>query len=353
MSTYNEEGTSKTVVNCELLMRKKRCHLLLMVLIGIICIAFVLLKNNHGVYYREVQTTVNNASANSNLSLILFSDIHHDPVYEVKPLKETMTNIGTVGKQIHADSIWCLGDMINGHNSTKEQAVGLIQEVIAEEVKTGLPFHNMEGNHDNNIQSSWEGTGGYGSEVVLSPEELKEILEQPGEVHSELRATDYYVDFEDAGIRVICISADYTTFCEETAVWLRNVAFKTDKEVLVLSHCPTRPEWGFNHDIVNGVIIEAELKAFCDTGGTIIAFIHGHDHGDMIETADDMPWTGVAIGCARFQVPAGGTTEGMTYAERNVDDETKVLFDVVCIDKVQREVKFIRFGAGEDRTIRY
>lgn len=305
------------------------------------------------IFSYEIQTTVENIPANSDLSLIFFSDIHHDPECEIDPLKETLTNIDAVGKQIRVDSIWCLGDMINGHNSTKEQAVGLIREVITEEEKTGLLFHNIEGNHDNNIQSSWEGSGGYGPEVVLSPEELKDILEQPGEIHSDLRTMDYYVDFEDAGIRVICISANYTTFCEETAIWLRDVALKTDKEVLVLSHCPTRPEWGYNHDIVNGEIIEAELKAFCDTGGTIIAFVHGHDHGDMIETADDMPWTGVAIGCARFQVPAGGTTEGMTYAERNVDDETKILFDVVCIDKKKREVRFIRFGAGEDRVINY
>lgn len=324
--------------------------------ITILLVAVLLIflsKSNPFIFSDEMQKTVKSISTNSDLSLILFSDIHHDPVYEVDPLKETIANIGAIGKRTHVVSVWCLGDMINGHNSTKEQAARLIREVIAEEVKTGLPFHNIEGNHDNNIQSSWEGTGGYGSEVVLSPEEMKEILEQPGEVHSEYRAMDYYVDFEDAGIRVICISADYTTFCEETAVWLRNVAFKTDKEVLVLSHCPTRPEWGFNHDIVNGEIIEAELKAFCDTGGTIIAFVHGHDHGDMIETAEDMPWTGVAIGCARFQVPAGGTTKGMTYAERNVDDETKILFDVVCIDKKKQEVRFIRFGAGEDRVINY
>lgn len=334
-------------------MNKKAYQLLFIAIICLICVVFVVLNVNQRIFDDEVQATVKNALADSDLSLIIFTDIHHDPAYEVDPLQETLANIGAVGRQTSIDSVWCLGDMINGHNSTKEQAARLIREVIAEEVKTGLPFHNIEGNHDNNIQSSWEGSGGYGPEVVLSPEELKDILEQPGEVHSDLRATDYYVDFEDAGIRVICISADYTTFCEETAVWLRNVAFKTDKEVLVLSHCPTRPEWGFNHDIVNGEIIEAELKAFCDTGGTIIAFVHGHDHGDMIETAEDMPWTGVAIGCARFQVPAGGTTKGMTYVERNVDDETKILFDVVCIDKKKREVRFIRFGAGEDRVTNY
>lgn len=334
--------------------RNKIWITLTLVTCAIITVVIVaLLGDDQIIYTEEIRDVIDKISVDTELSLIIYTDIHHDSAYEIDPLKETLTNIGVVGKQNHVDAVWCLGDMINGHNSTKEQAVGLIREVITEEEKMGLPFHNVEGNHDNNIQSSWEGSGGYGPEVVLPPEELKDILEQSGEIHSDLRAMDYYVDFEDAGIRVICISADYTTFCEETVIWLRDVALKTDKEVLVLSHCPTRPEWGFNHDVVNGEIIEEELKDFCDAGGTIIAFIHGHDHGDMIETADDMPWTGVAIGCARFQVPAGGTTEGMTYAERNVDDETKILFDVVCIDKEKREVRFIRFGAGEDRVINY
>ena len=34
-------------------------------------------------------------------------------------------------------------------------------------------------------------------------------------------------------------------------------------------------------------------------------------------------------------------------------DETMILFDIVTISQVGRTVRFIRFGAGEDREISY
>ena len=333
---------------------KKRTWIVILAavcLVGILCA--LLFGGNGSVFTEEIEKTAAVVPEGAELKLIVFTDIHHDPAYEVDPLKETLECAGKVGKKIGADAIWCLGDLINGHNSTKEEATALIREVIAEEEKTGIPFHNLEGNHDSNIQSTWDGSGGYGPEVVMGPEELAKVIGRPGETHSARRATDYWVDFEKQGIRVICLSADYTTFTEETATWLREEALQTDLDALVLSHCPTRPEWGFNGDIIGGELIEKELKAFCDRGGTVIALIHGHDHGDMTETAEDLPWTGVAVGCARFSVPAGGATPGMTYAARNAEDATRVLFDTVCVDREKREVRLIRFGAGEDRVIHY
>lgn len=334
-------------------MKKKIWIALLLIGCAMGILRIILLVGSGSVFSDEIEKTVAAVPKEAELKLIVFTDIHHDPVYEVDPLKETLACAGEVGKKIGADAIWCLGDLINGHNSTKEEATKLIREVIAEEEKTGIAFHNLEGNHDSNIQSTWDGSGGYGMEVVLGPEELAQVIGQPGEEHSGLRATDYWVDFEEQGIRVVCLSADYTTFTEETAEWLRESALKTEKDVLVMSHCPTRAEWGFNGDAQGGELIEKELKDFCERGGTVIALIHGHDHGDMIETADDLPWTGVAIGCARFSVPQGGATPGMEYAARNAEDATMVLFDTVCVDKEKREVQLIRFGAGEDRVIQY
>lgn len=334
-------------------MKKKIWIALLLIGCAMGILRVILLVGSGSVFSDEIEKTVAAVPKEAELKLIVFTDIHHDPAYEVDPLKETLACAGKVGKKIGADAIWCLGDLINGHNSTKEEATKLIREVIAEEEKTGLAFHNLEGNHDSNIQSTWDGSGGYGMEVVLGPEELAQVIGQSGEEHSGLRSTDYWVDFEEQGIRVICLSADYTTFTEETAEWLRESALKTEMDVLVMSHCPTRAEWGFNGDVQDGELIEKELKDFCDRGGTVIALIHGHDHGDMIETAEALPWAGVAIGCARFSVPKGGATPGMEYAARNADDATKVLFDTVCVDKEKREVRLIRFGAGEDRVIQY
>ena len=334
------------------MIRKILISLGILLIAGII--AFLLLAQNSSVYTAEIESTVASVNRiNAPLTLAVFTDIHHDPEDKVDPLPDMTQCLQKLFSRCRIDALWNLGDLINGHNSTKEQATALLREVIAAEQSVTDHYHNIEGNHDNNIQSTWEGSGNLPESVVLTNEELNAVLANEGEVHSSLHATDYYVDFPDQHIRVICISADYTTFQPETAEWLRTTALKTDYNVLVLAHCPTRPEWGFKDDIVNGELIEAELKAFVKSGGTVIAYIHGHDHGDMIETADDLPWTGVAIGCARFQVPTSNGTEGMTYQDRHDDDATKLLFDLICIDQENRQVHFIRFGAGENRVISY
>ena len=143
----------------------------------------------------------------------------------------------------------------------------------------------------------------------------------------------------------------------ETVSWLQNEALATGHEVLVLSHIPTRPEWGFRNDVSNGKAIENALSSFVATGGTVIAYIHGHDHGDIINTvtADDGSFLfhEIGIGCARFSCSTANGTPGMKYRERNEDDETMILFDIVSIDQTNRIVYFTRVGAGDDREIRY
>ncbi len=242
--------------------------------------------------------------------------------------------------------------MINGHGTTKKEAIEEIRTVIKKQNEVSPDFHNIIGNHDNNIHATWNDPPLPETEILTTEEVNNEFANhktKQTEHHNKMRLTDYYVDFDS--LRIICLSADDTTYKAETADWLCNNALQTNKEVLILSHIPTRPEWGFRNDIVNGEIIESALNEFVAKGGTIIAYIHGHDHGDMIN--DTGKWKEIAIGCARFQYPTSNGTEGMKYWQRNEKDETMLLFDIVSIDQETREVRFTRFGAGEDRIINY
>lgn len=289
----------------------------------------------------------------SDLILAVYTDLHHDPARnEPQPLSDMMSCIRTVMADVPVNALWNLGDLINGQNSTKEEAIRQIKEVVSAENSITVNAHRVPGNHDNNIQSTF-GEKGLPETEVLSDSELCAVLENDEtdqtEHHSSTRPTDYYVDFPT--VRVVCISAENTAFQPETADWLKTEALKTEKEVLVLSHIPTRPEWGYKNDVQNGGLIENALRKFISDGGTLICFIHGHDHGDMISDAGE--WKEVAIGCARFQKPKGNGTPGMRYQNRSQNNETKVLFDFVCIDQNKKEVRFIRFGAGEDRIIHY
>ena len=292
-------------------------------------------------------------SGHAALTLLVYTDIHHDPKDKVDLYRETMDCAGKLMEQTRIDALWNLGDLINGRTTTKAEAIAQLRDVIEEENRITLHAHRVAGNHDNNLQSTELSGAGYGMEEVLSCEELNAVLENTSssqkEHHSPYRPTDYYVDFE--GIRVVCITAEGNAFQEETTRWLREEALSTTSQVLIFSHLPTRPEWGYHGDVEHGEWIEEALNAFIAEGGTVICYIHGHDHGDKI--SDTGAWKEVSIGCARFQTPKSGGTEGMVYQRRQTWNKTKYLFDVVQIDPEKREVRFIRFGAGRDRVIHY
>lgn len=77
----------------------------------------------------------------------------------------------------------------------------------------------------------------------------------------------------------------------------------------------------------------------------------------MISTVTDEKgdtlWNEACIACSRFHVPASNGTSGMNFWERDRNDATMVVFDVVSIDLEKRKAFFTHFGAGEDREIEY
>jgi hypothetical protein len=318
-----------------------------------------IIYNNYISYQDEIANTVQSVEsilATSNkpmLTFAVFTDLHH-PQTTNSPVKDMFGNINDLNGRLNFDFIANLGDTIDGQFQTKAVAEGYLRDVMENMYDITAYAYALQGNHDDNVQSTWADTGNLSVENRLTNLELASLINKRSrnKVYNSARFTDYYVDYPEFDIRVIFISADYTTFTTATSNWLSNIALNTTHKVLVLSHIPTKPEWGYLNDINNGERIETPLNNFVANGGTIIAYIHGHTHGDMIETASDLSFTEVAIGCAKFETLTAGTT-GITYQPRSASDYTKVLFDVVCIDQTNRKLHLIRFGAGEDRVISY
>lgn len=312
------------------------------------------------VYDAEVKSTIESAqtvlsaSGTPMLTMAVFTDLHHDPKYANDPTKDMMANIKAIYDRVHFDALMNLGDAIDGQFQTQYQAEGCLSEVVTDMYAITDRSHNLIGNHDDNVQSTWESRGGQPASERLSLLEINDVLFKGSrhEIHNPNHITDYYVDYEEYGIRVICIGVDYTTYNANTQTWLTNTALQTTHKVLVYSHCATKAQWGYNNDIQHGEYIETPLNNFVSGGGTVIALIHGHTHGDMIETDSSISFTEVAIGCAKFETLTSGTT-GITYQPRDADDYTKILFDLICVDQTNSKVHFIRCGAGTDREIAY
>ena len=302
----------------------------------------------------EATQTVLASSGKPMLTMAVFTDLHHDPKYANDPTIDMMANIKAINDRLHFDAIMNLGDAIDGQYQTQYEAEGCLSEVVTDMYSISDRSHNLMGNHDDNVQSTWDSRGGEPASEQLTLLEINDALFKgsPNEVHNPNHITDYYMDYDEYNIRVICVGVNYTSYVSATQTWLTNVALQTDKNVLVYSHCATKPEWGYLNDISNGSYIETPLNNFIANGGTVIALIHGHTHGDMIETDASINFTEVAIGCAKFETPTSGTV-GITYQPRDADDYTKILFDIVCVDQTNREVHFIRCGAGSDRYISY
>lgn len=316
---------------------------------------------NDNIYDSELSDTISayqtvlTASGSPMLTIPIFTDLHHDSKYTNDPTVDMFANIKQLNDYLHCDGLWNLGDAIDGQNQTKLQAETALEEVINRMYAVTSRSHSLEGNHDSNVQSTWEQYGGISGAKLTLPE-LYDALNKgsENEIHDfTTRLTNYYVDFEEYNIRVICLGIDYVSFTADTKTWLENVALDTDKPVVVLAHCPTRAAWGYNNDVQNGVAyVETPLNNFVSNGGKVIVYIHGHTHGDNIVTDSDISWYEVSIGCAKYETLSSGTT-GATYQARNANNYTKILFDLVCIDQTNKKVHFIRYGAGSDRYIEY
>lgn len=313
------------------------------------------------VFESEAQATIASAQtvlAASNkpmLTFAVFTDLHHGYNHENDPIDDMFANIRYIYERNHFDGLINLGDSIDGQYQTQVEAETVLSDVVTNMYDiTTLRSHILQGNHDDNVQSTWQSLGNKDPGEQLTLLEINDILFKGSynEVHNPNHLSDYYVDYNEYGVRVICLGLDYVTYNSATQTWLTNVALDTNNAVLVFSHCATKAAWGFNNDIANGSYIETPLNAFVTNGGTVIAYIFGHTHGDIICTDSSIKFTEVGIGCAKFETLSSGTT-GATYQPRNVNDYTKILFDLVCVDQTNKQVHFIRCGAGSDRYISY
>jgi hypothetical protein len=90
----------------------------------------------------------------------------------------------------------------------------------------------------------------------------------------------------------------------------------------------------------------------------ILAFINGHNHADHLDNDGAFPV--VSIACSKCETefeekretafkekPAGFIAPG-----RSLDEAAQECFDVMLVHPVKDTVRFIRFGAGEDRIIK-
>ena len=303
-------------------------------------------------YYKdEISDTVEKLKNDkNNFIFAVIADTHLD-----NSLDDTLENIKCVDEQVNFRFLAHLGDVINGGLS-REYADMVLNEQFGKfrrSVKS-KKFYIAQGNHDGYCDVANE----------------KDCISTDGFWHKETSFLDnndnlvrhsdnpyYYVDFPDERIRLVFICS-FESEAENTRKgigknqkeWLKNNALLvgSDWSVMFFSHDVPLEFGDFGDRDVFDLVVDAREKY----GFSIPAWFIGHFHGDLVMNEENVNFVFVASETAYvpqlWTMPRNGY-----YPERELDTVTEDLWDAVSLNKSERRLDLIRFGAGTDRTVKY
>lgn len=304
-------------------------------------------------FAREVAHTARQvrSAGHDQVKLALLADSH----YTTNGFwQDTIANLTEVDRRAPLDGIVHLGDLTDGVLPARETAL-LTRRCLADLQKLGKPLLVVPGNHDSAYFR--------GNPDPMTPEQEQDVLYKgvlPASVVRAPGAFWYSYDLPAHNLRMlVLLSHDYRAqprygYPDEELAWVRQTLEATPAgwRVLVFSHCPALPEMHYwSKDITNGPALVELLARYRDgkTGPKVLALIHGHNHCDQVDTAHGVPI--VSIGCAKLEYFPDKKPEGSVTPPRRRDDKTQELWDVLLVDTAKDRLQFVRFGAGEDRTV--
>ncbi|WP_026499070.1 metallophosphoesterase family protein [Butyrivibrio sp. WCD2001] len=282
------------------------------------------------------------AEGKDTITLALLADTHY---VMGGTFEDTLSNLKAVHSQAPFDAVLHLGDLTDGM-STKAVARDFSQIVLDGLRELGTPVYPVIGNHDTNY---FKGN----PDVLTEEEQAAMYLQDIGQANPR-----YYVDFEDIGLRLIIFNSFDSKekvrygFNDRDVSFLEDTLSKTPKttKVLVCAHVPLLPKMHYwSKEIRNHEKILALIQKHNEKHGTILGYVHGHNHSDQINTEYGFPI--VSIGCNKLEYFTDYKPEGSVTYERKMCDETQDLWDALIITPSRNRLAFIRFGAGEDRVV--
>ena len=321
-------------------------------------------------YLDEITDTVQKVkSLTKEPALVLFlcTDVHYNTVKTDNRLKldsvtDMTTNMAAIKKQIKADGLICLGDIVDAKPPIKtEDTKQQINYVMNRLLGVGLPLIYCMGNHDDNRYAYHvDGT-------VFSPQQLESMYMSytlPNKVSdASMNGLNYYVDFKRHKIRVFVLDSNYQDpkadfqwrhgFSDSTVAWFGDRLKEVPKGwgVLVLAHRRffQNKNPGYKKWIYNQVKMVEMVNDFIADGGTYIATVYGHIHRDYSRKKPFLEFSTGAQKCQNIEKKMGGAFA----PERKLNTASEDLWDVLVIRPQSRKVNTVRFGAGSDREWSY
>ena len=272
-----------------------------------------------------------------DLLFILGSDLHGG---YGSSSEETLRNIKHLCRRIYPDAVIDLGDQTDG-SLNKEQTTELVERIRKDSSRFGVPVYRCLGDHDfNDFQNNND---------FFTRTEAEEL-------YLDGQKEDRYVDYKD--VRLIFLSSydpeqeNRCGFSMRSLRKLRYLLFRTpkDKKIILFSHLPPMNGLCYSGETLrNSNRLIRILENHQKKNRQIKAYLHGHVHAENAYTKLSFPILG--IGCMKPEDYQNRKPEGsITYA-RQIGTATQELFDLMLVGK--DGIRFIRYGAGEDRMIKY
>lgn len=330
----------------------------------------------------------------NTLFIIFITDSHiYTSSNNKQYFDEQMASIKAVSSIIKPDLLVHGGDMTNG-SEAKATTIGYTDSVVAQlKEVAGNDCMILIGNHDGNCISE-------GSETQrVTESEMLSMYRSWDDGFTYPEGKLYgYKDYNDLGIRVIRMHSymgDNTYgglgsnwgYPNDEKMWFQDTALNTSNDILILSHqtlSPILQGYKESQNIpYNGTAIQQLIDSWQNENRKCIGVICGHTHWDYVhtgkgdftvinhETKTEESRTGsygefyeytqglcnyLTTSVQEDATPVSSYRDvvkgAITYG-RKVSTDTQALWTAVVIDKANRHIDFVRFGAGNDISMSY
>ena len=250
---------------------------------------------------------------------------------------DTQNAMEQLSRGIKLDGIIHLGDMSDGM-VTSDATQHYVKIILDGLHQCGAPVWIALGNHDTNyFRNNYE---------YFTVEQQRKLYYNGGETRYVVDLTGLCLIFIDSFDKNEELRYGYTPEC---ANWLEQTLtnIPDGSRAIILSHLPPLTRLQYWVSTLRG---EAEIVEILKRHrGKILAWLNGHNHADRLDNEEGFPI--VSIANAKCEAFSEYKTEGFVTPDRRLGDATQEAFDLVIVNADSRTIRFIRFGAGNDRII--
>lgn len=293
----------------------------------------------------SVTNEITAKATSKNILLGIITDTHIDADLDVYN-KVSMSNMKKVNSNVSFDVAINMGDLIDG-GEEKMIEKEFMREGMHRLISVGAKrFGVLIGNHDNN---------GLNPSDLFTDSELYGMMLRANEteVSREGITANSYIDYPNLKIRLVFVDSVYQTagFSTDTINWVSDILTNLPQgyRVVFVSHEPTR--WSLISTTSGSMAGSTEMEAVLTEHESVICgWIHGHTHFDNVSYV--MRFPEISITCGKpDQFPSTHFPAGATAPARTIGNVTQDAWDAVLILPNENKFEFVRFGAGNSRTV--